>query len=487
MNVFGEGNITPEAVDFVKIGATNVTSVEQDVIHGSITGSFANPLNAANSIGLVVGAEYREDQSSFRPDTFLSTGDVLGFNAGEATVGSFDVSEFFAEIDVPIVTDRPGVEYLGIWGAYRYSDYSNIGGVNSYATTLTYSPVADVRFRGGYQRATRAPNVLELFQGQANGFPRATDPCAAEGSNPGAIADLCEATGVPSGQTGVFEQANPQIEGLFGGNPELQEETSDTFTLGVVYEPQWAEGLDVALDYYSIEVEDAISVLGGNLNNVLDICFNELGDLSSVFCQAISRRPDGNVDVVEVLNENIGAIETEGVDLTVNYMMPLDFGIQGGGSSLAVTYRSNFLLKYEETPVAGLPTVFECEGNFGTTCDDPRSEYKHSARLTWNSGPLTVSTLWRFLSAVDDDRIDNAGVPASDIVVDEIDAEHYFDLTGAWRFTDQFQVTAGVKNLFDELPTRVGDAQGEANSFPQVYDIIGRRYFISGRYTFGGL
>jgi len=484
MNIFGAGNITQDAAEFVRVGATNITSIEQDVLHASVTGAVENPINE-NQIGLVFGVEYREDQSSFRPDTFLSTGDVLGFNAGEATVGSFDVTEFFAEIDVPIISDRPGVEYLGVWGGYRFSDYSNIGNVNSFAAAVNYQPIADIRFRGGFQRATRAPNVDELFGGQAQGFPPATDPCTDATPNPSPeLIAICEATGVPAGQTGTFGQANTQIEGLFGGNPDLQEEEADTWTFGVIYQPEWAAGLDATLDYYSIEVEDAISVLGGSVDNVLDICFNQIQDVNSAFCQAVDRRPDGNVNVVEVLNENIAKLETEGVDLNVNYRFPLNFGIQGNDSSLALSYRSNFLISWEETPVATLARVNECEGNFGNTCGRPRSEYKHSLRSTWDSGPLTVSLLWRFLSEVDDDRIDNSDVPSSDLVVAEIDAEHYFDLSASYQFTEEFRLNFGVKNLFDTFPTRVGDVQQQANTFPEVYDVIGRRYFISGRYRF---
>jgi outer membrane receptor protein involved in Fe transport len=134
--------------------------------------------------------------------------------------------------------------------------------------------------------------------------------------------------------------------------------------------------------------------------------------------------------------------------------------------------------------VAGQPTVYECEGNFGNICNDPRPEYKHNVRATWTSGPLTLSTLWRYLSASDDDRIDNEDTPASDLVVDEIKAEHYFDLTAGYQVTEQFNVNFGVRNLFDEKPTRVGDVQEQANTFPETYDVIGRRYFLSGRYKF---
>jgi outer membrane receptor protein involved in Fe transport len=484
MNIFGAGNIDQAAVDYVKVGATNVTSIEQTVFQGTVVGDLGNLIDPNTPVGVVLGAEYRKDESSFRPDTFLSSGDVLGFNAGAATAGQFDVTEFFGEIDVPLMSGIEGVEYLGVWGAYRTSDYSNIGSVDSYAFTGTYEPISGLAFRAGFQRAVRAPNIAELFGGQAQGFPTATDPCSAGGNDPASIAALCEATGVPAAKVGAFNQANTQIEGLFGGNPDLKEETSDTVTLGVVYQPQWAEGFDVTVDYYKIEIEDAISVLGGSVNGVLDICYNQIGDAGSAFCQAIDRRADGNVDVVQVLNENIAELETEGVDVAANYQMPMDFGLMGNGSTLSFQYRSTFLLAFEETPVVGLPTVNTCEGNFGNTCGDPRPEYQHSLRATWDTGPLTVSALWRYLGETEDDRIDLSGVAANTLAAPKIDSTNYFDLSGSWRFTENARVNFGVRNLFEEDAPLVGDVAEQSNTFPETYDVFGRRYFVSASYKF---
>ncbi|TMO93338.1 TonB-dependent receptor, partial [Pseudoalteromonas sp. S3178] len=127
------------------------------------------------------------------------------------------------------------------------------------------------------------------------------DPCSVDGFVEGTTdRALCEAHGVASSQVGVFEQANAQIEGSFGGNPDLKEETSETVTLGLVITP--TENFDITIDYFDITIDDAIDVLGGGVNNILDICYNQLKDPSSEFCQAITRRPDGNVDLVTALN-----------------------------------------------------------------------------------------------------------------------------------------------------------------------------------------
>lgn len=481
LNVFGAGNISDAAIGFINIGATNITSIVQEVIQGSVSGTLGQLPSASQPVGVVVGVEYRKDESIFRPDTFLSSGDVLGFNAGNPTEGKYDSTELFGEASVPI-TDQ-----FEAWGAYRYSDYSNIGGVSSFATALTFSPTDKARFRVGYQQAVRAPNVSELFSGGGNGFPAATDPCAADGFEPG-VTDvaLCQATGVPAGLVGVFSQANAQIEGNFGGNVNLGEESSDTFTLGAVFQP--TDNLDITLDYFDISIEDAISVLGGSVGNVLDICYNQVKDTSSAFCQAITRRPDGNVGLVNVLNENIAELETAGIDFTLNYVTDLDFGIGGNDSSLHIDMRGTYLTNYEVTPVADLPTVLECEGTFGDrTCASrgaPLNELIFNTRVTWDSGPWSISGLVRYLSSADDSRIANDDVDPSTLVVPEIGDEIYLDLSASYDFSDDFSVTFGINNILDTEPTALGDVAEQVNTFPSTYDLLGPRAFFSASYRF---
>ncbi|MEM7357624.1 MAG: TonB-dependent receptor [Pseudomonadota bacterium] len=477
LNIFGAGNISQAAIDFVNIGATNLTQIVQEVIQGSVSGTLGSLPATDQEVGVVLGVEYRKDESNFRPDTFLSSGDVLGFNAGNATTGKYDANEVFAEISAPI-TDQ-----VELWGAYRYSDYSNIGGVSSFATALSYAPNDKVRGRVGYQQAVRAPNVSELFSGSFNGFPTATDPCAADGFIPGVTSvALCEASGVPAGLVGNFNQANSQIEGSFGGNANLSEESSDTFTVGLVFQP--TENLDITLDYYDIEIEDAISVLGGSVDNVLDICFNQIQDASSAFCQAVTRRPDGNVGLVNVLNENIASIQTSGVDFTLNYNTDLDFGIGGNDSTLSIDTKGTYLLDFDITPVVGLDTVNECAGNFGNTCGSPLNEIIINTRVTWNSGPWGISGLIRYLSAADDDSLDNAGLTRDDVLVDKISAEVYLDLAMTYDFSDDFSVTLGFNNILDTEPTPLGDVAEQVNTFPSTYDLLGPRFFFSADYRF---
>lgn len=485
MNIFGPGNINQAAIDFVNIGASNVTSLDQYVFNGAITGELISIGDAA-PIAIAFGVEYRDDQSTFRPDAFLSAGDVLGFNAGLETIGSYNVTEFFAEIAIPLLEDAPFAQNLDLWLAGRSSDYSNIGSVSTYAGAINWAPIDMVKFRVGFQRAVRAPNVNELFQGLANGFPGAVDPCSLDGenaANPNAGLILtCEATGVPVGQTGLFEQQNSQIEGLFGGFAGLTEETGDTFTFGVIVQP--LDNLDITIDYFDIEIEDAISVLGGSLDGALDICHNVLQDPNSVYCQAITRAGAGSVRIVELINANIGALKTSGFDVNINYRQDFDFGFFGEGSDLSILLRSTFLDDAIIAPDPISPREVQCAGAFSGEglCSTARSDVAINTRITWNTGPLGLSLAWRYLSAVDDEIIVNDGVAPSTVAVPSVDSINYVDLTATYQINDLFAVAFGAKNIFDELPTHLGDTQEQANTFPEVYDVIGTRIFLSASY-----
>ncbi|WP_374765045.1 TonB-dependent receptor plug domain-containing protein [Yunchengibacter salinarum] len=491
LNIFGPGNITEEAANFINVGAANIVNWQQQVVQGSVSGTLGDWFGAGD-VGLAIGSEYRSQSASFRPDEFLAGGDVLGFNAGQPTQGRFDVYEIFGEVAVPLISEQPGFHSLELTGAARFSDYSTAGTVWSFSSGLTWAPVEDLSFRGQFQRAVRAPNVEELFGGQSQGFPPAQDPCSDATSNPDqALIDICEASGVPAGLVGNFQQANSQIEGVFGGNPDLFEEESDTWTVGAVFTPSAMPNFSASIDYYNIQIDDAVGTLGGGVPNVLDLCFNQIQDLNSPFCQAVNRRVDGNVDTVEVLNANIASLETEGIDLQWDYALDMDGGLfDNGGSTLDFAFVGTYVINndflgavFPGNPELESPVT--CEGNFGNTCGRPDPEFRFNLRTTYTEGPFQVSVNWEWLDSVSDDRIDNTdGIMAADLPVPSVGSESYFDLTARYDINEMFQLSGGVQNLFDNKPDFLGDAQQQANTFPETYDLFGTRVFVGGRVRF---
>jgi outer membrane receptor protein involved in Fe transport len=484
-NIYGLNQLSQECMDNLSILAQNQEESTLQVVQGSISGNapFTFPW-AQEPVGFAVGAEYRSMNAQFIPDTALSSGDVAGFNAGDPTGGGYNVKELFGEVRIPIIEEH-GIHKLELNGAARYSDYSldAVGGVWTYAAGAEFAPIQDITFRGQYQRAVRAPSVGELFGGQAVGFPPATDPCAVEGAeDDAALSALCVATGVPATSVGDPDlQPNAQIEGVFGGNPNLEEEVGDTYTFGAIIQPRFIPRLNIAIDWYKIKVANTIAVAGGSVNQILNLCYNVIQDAGHVTCQSVLRDPSGQISgggefVVLALNENLAQLDTQGIDFQVDYNMPLDFGLVGESSRLSFFLLGNHQWENSFTPIAGVDQVVECAGNFGLNCGDPTPKWKWTTRLSWADGPLTTSIRWRYLGSVDDDD------PETDFVVDELDSYNVFDLAFAFDVTDNATFNFGINNLFNKKPPIMGDNQEQANTYPGTYDVLGRDFFVSASF-----
>ena len=505
INIFGLGTLTPAQVSAISIQAQNGDVSTLEVASASISGTFGDfAFGDADPIGFAVGAEYRRTASEFIPDTALSSGDVIGFNAGQATEGSYSVNEFFIELAIPVLDN--GSQRIDLSGAARYSDYSleNVGGVWTYAGGVEFQAVPGVKLRGQYQRAIRAPNVAELFGGTAIGFPGAQDPCASPSilGTPGEA--LCVAAGVPAGSVGdPALQFNAQIPALFGGNANLGEESSDSYTIGIVLQPEFVPGLTITADYFDIQVDDAVSTV--SLQNRFDLCFEQLQTLSIPVCQPLlgSRDPSGTITTANppVLGpNNIATLGVKGVDVELNYLTDVGFSLWGEGDS---RLNFNFLGTYTDSsffvPVVGQPTTIECAGVFGRTCGEPTPEYKWTSRLSWIDGPLTTSIRWRFIDGLTDDDPESLE-PLNGIL--GLDSVHYWDLTFGFEATEMLNLTFGINNVFNTLPDAptfdandlvdqsagtfllLGDNQEQANTYPSTYDVLGRRFFVSANFSF---
>ncbi|MEO0591262.1 MAG: TonB-dependent receptor [Pseudomonadota bacterium] len=517
INIFGANQLTPDMVDVFRIQAQNGDISTLQVMSGVVSGTFGDfSLGEAEPIGFAAGVERRLVSAEFLPDQFLASGDVAGFNAGEPTDGGYDVNEVFAELVIPYETES-GMRFE-LNAAGRYSDYSleSVGGVWTYAAGLQFSPIEDITFRGQYQRAVRAPNVGELFGGSANNFPGANDPCAGIGADEpqGGVRATCIANGVPEGNIGIettpgvprneIIQPDPQIATSIGGNPNLFEETSDSFTIGVVLEPNFVPGLVVTADYFDITIEDAIVTLP--FQTSLDLCFETAQDLNDPFCAPfIGTRDDAGAFGRDVLptqgDSNVGELSTSGIDLTVNYSTDLGFSLLGDD---VARFDMNFIGTWTDTndlqanPLD--PTdVISCAGFYGTTCDEPQATFKWTSRFSYIDGPLTVSTRWRHLSGTD---TDNPIEGEENGLGQSIDAYDLIDLTFRFDATENVTITAGVNNLFDTLPDTpifgpdgsvindtnsilVGDDNSEqANTFPSTFDVLGRDFFIGAQFRF---
>ncbi len=522
INIFGPNSLTPEMVDQISIQAQNGDISTVEVAAGTVSGFLGDLGWGGGEIGFAVGAEYRRVAAQFIPDTALSSGDVIGFNAGDATQGAYNVKEIFAEVNVPIF-ETDGGQRLEVTGAARYSDYSldRVGSVWTYAGGAEFTVTDGVMLRGQYQRAVRAPNVAELFGGQAIGFPGTVDPCGNAdfiADNAGAR-DICIATGVPAANVGNASvvQLNAQIPALFGGNPNLGEETGTSWTVGAVFQPNFVPGLTITADYFNIEVEDFITVAGGSLQGLMNLCYSG-GDANSVLCDPFRgiRNADGAIDVdAPPLVSGINAAKqvVSGVDLQVFYNTSLPFSLltDSGESRFDLNFNGTWTEANDFTPVVGRPDVDECAGRFGGNCGQPIASFKWASRFSWVDGPLTLSVQWTHLSGVDDadDAVDyngtvqdpdspNFGRPYNGI--ERIGAYDLFDLSLSFEASENVTFSMGVNNIFDTLPGTpqfngievsnrpnsllLGDNQEQANTYPSIYDVLGRDFFASIAFSF---
>lgn len=496
-NIYGAGNISGPAASYMSIATTNVTIVTDQVANFAITnGNLFDIGWGAGPVGIAFGYEWRSTEGDFRPDTALSSGDVVGFNAGTQTVGSYSVNDLFAELNVPIAADRPGIYNLELNGAYRYSMYSNnVGNASTYAFGAQYAPIQGLTFRGQYQHALRAPSVSALYLGQSEGFPGFTDYCGTADANPGGNATLrasCVANGVPNDLLGTkpdgtpkFGAGNGQIRAIFGGNPDLEAETSNTWTAGIVIVPTQVPALSITVDYYNITIDNAILATGPGATNVRDACFgdedNGYTPYDTSYCALIPRDDSYDIDGLLNVNANSGVLKTSGIDFSVNYGLNAGFGAFGASDS-RFTFRlsGTYLINFENNPIAALETLnVQCAGYFGATCGDPYSTWRGSLRATWATGPLTASLLWRYIGPTNDDG--TAGV----VSTTHLDAASYFDLSASWNVTKNFSFLFGIDNLFGKSQPIIADGNNQqANGFPSTYDPYGRRFFIGASATF---
>jgi len=497
-NIFGQ-NLSEAAVNAIKINATNVTNAEQQVAVATLGGeAFDLP---AGAVGFSVGVEWRTAEAEYIPDEYLRSGDVIGFNPGLPTAGDITAKEFFGELRIPILSELPFVQALTANGGYRSSDYDldGVGRVSTYLYGLDWRMNESLAFRGQFQRAIRAPNIGDLYGGLQLNFQTIIDPCGAANTTnrSQAVRDLCIATGVPSTSVfgaGVQSQPPGVMPVRTGGNVNLQEETSDTTTLGVVFTPSFVEDLVVTVDYFDIKLEGAIAQLGGGAQATLNLCYFTVQDINSDFCQAVNRSPSlGSISVpysLDVLSANIGRIATVGVDLGARYGWDVGFGAEGG-SRFDLTSQWTFTDKFTITPMLATPgTRNRCVGAYGSTCGEPIPEFKGVTRLTWTTGPIGVSLRHRYIDSVTTDRVvlpltNKQFYPDPSTMTNAtFDAMNYFDLSFTYDITDKAEVYAGANNVLDADPPIVAGFGGYGNTFPATYDYAGVTMFLGVNVSF---
>jgi iron complex outermembrane recepter protein len=486
-DIFALNSVSPGALTYLSTPGLQRGVTQQSIANASITGDLGSwgmkfPW-ANNGIGIAAGVEYRRETLELLVDQAFSTlpsSDLAGQGAPTLPVsGNFDVKEAFVEVRIPIIEDS-FFSNLSLEGGYRYSDYG-IGNrsisTDTYKVAIDFAPIRDIRFRATYNRAVRAPNIQELFAPQRVALDGSTDPCAGDFSAatpdigpPSATAAQCATMGVSAGQYGNI-QPNPasQYNGLIGGNPNLDPEVADTYTVGIVLQPSFIPHLAITVDWFDISIAGAIQGVGAD--QILQSCVDGVAS----FCALVHRDQFGSLwrsgnGFVTDLALNIGSLKTRGIDVQASYSMEL-----GGLGGLSASFVGTWLDRL--VTATDISDPVECVGLFGAICGTPNPEWRHTLHVSWTlPDGIGLAGRWRYFSGVDND---GSSARPADL---RIPAQSYFDLTLTARIGDHYNFRLGVNNILDRDPPIIGSNACPAgicngNAYTQVYDALGRYIF----------
>ena len=487
LNLFGEGNISEEAAQYLRTAASTTDETIQRVAQFNLSGDLGSLKITDEPIGIAVGAEYIENEFVFRPSQDVAASTIAGFNGAPALEGDYNVSSAYGEMSIPLLSGVSFADRVTLDVAGRVSDFSTVGTKYNYKVGGEWAVNDQLRFRGNYNTAVRAPNIGELFAPISENFPGASDPCSQSGQGvdangqpnpiPDSVRAICAATGVPANVIGTaaIDPAAGQIRSLGGGNPALDVEKAETITFGAVVNPSFVEGLQFSVDYFDITIDGAIAGFGGGTNNILRECYTgERGGAGSQFCDNITRRADGTINFVSNQSINIAGTSLNGIDLAASYNTEL------GGGDVSVNYLGTYTLENTFLAFEG-DTVFDCAGRFGNNCGEPDPSYRHRMTGQYSKGPWSTQLGWQLIGSVED------GASITDDpeqFVNEIGTTHYVDLSVSREFGENLSLTVGANNILSENPPVIGDNDEQANTFPATYDVFGRTFFANAKVRF---
>ncbi|ALO47416.1 TonB-dependent receptor domain-containing protein [Pseudohongiella spirulinae] len=456
-NNMGLGVASPEALAYAYTTGWMNMRIKQEMVSGSMSG---DPIeNWAGPVSVAFGASYRTEEVGNSASSAEDRAGVLTGGNYNPTFGDYDVTEFYAETVIPLLAD----DQLDLNGAFRWTDYSTSGDVDTWKVGLSWRPTDDLRIRATRSRDIRAPSLGDLFDAGTSGTGTIRDP---------------------------FLGVESQVVSQTRGNPNIQPEIGDTTGLGFVYQPSWLPEFAMSLDYYDIEVEDAILSIGGQA--VVDRCFD--GD--EALCNSIVRDP-GNNQIVQIFNQpqNVLSQRAAGYDLEMSYRFPLS----NISSNLAGDLSFRALFTYVDTLETNDGVIVaDGVGKVGPSIGAPSfglnsAESRFLSSVTYANGPLDVTFTARGLGAgVYDNRyiecapgscpVSTAANPT--VNNNSIESITYFDL-GFNYALENGKVFMNFQNVFDRNPAAVASTSfwsGPGNM--TFYERMGRIVRVGLDYEF---
>jgi outer membrane receptor protein involved in Fe transport len=483
INLFGEGNITNEARNYVLQDSFAKGRISQFVLNAFVSGDSSQLFELPGGpVGFALGAEYRRETAGYSQDDATAAG-VTFYNAiGNFDPTSFEVKEAFGEIRLPLLKEVPFFHELTVSAAARVSDYKgSVGTTFAYNAGVDWAPVQDLRLRGNYSRAVRAPNLVDLYFPLSQNYSIPNDPCSERNIGTGSATREanCRAAGVPNDFDYVYLSS---LGFQSGGNPDLQEETSDSYTVGGVFQPRFLPGFALSVDYYDITVNNVITSLSAQA--VLNACY-DAASLENQFCDLFQRAgagggPGGEIpgqiieNSLQVIPLNFAKLKVRGIDVEASYrraVQAIDGNISTRFTYTRALQNDQFLNPID--PKRANQVLLEL--------GEPRDSFNWDFDL--KSGPFTLGYQLRYIGKMTtfsyESFFSKQGRDPENLDVAErrfYPEVFYHDIRMAIDAGDKFNFYVGVDNLLDRDPplglTGIGAGSG-------IYSNRGR-FFYAG-------
>lgn len=465
----GSGSITEDMLNYISFTAHDTGGNDMKNLNAQLTGTlFDLP---AGTVGAAFGYEMREESGFTSPDALIVTGATSG-NASQPTDGSYDVTEYFAELGIPLLSGAPLAESLDLNVAVRHSDYSTFGRTTNGKYNIMWRPHNDLLVRITMSDGFRAPSVPELFFGQSDSYPELQDPCDVNSGNFTGTGNQqsaqCRSDGVPDG----FTQPNSQIRITVGGNPDLQPEESENFSFGLVYQPGWLEGFQAEIDWFDIEISETIASIGSQ--NILEQCYSD----TPQYCEHVDRGAGGFVTDLRNLATNVGQLAVSGTDVALSWDgVDTDWGLFDFGWDVTM-YDA-----WDSTDAIG--TRFISAGYVFGSSRNNNADLRSTAHVAWTRGSWSARWSLQYIAeakgvANTAPSYDADGMYDAGDEVRTLDATLYNDIVGSYlweRNNYTVTVAAGVDNLLDQDPPYFPESF--ANDFDPDYRAWASRFWYA--------
>ena len=458
----GYGDVSQAVLDYIMFTSRDTGGNSQESFTANLSGDlFELP---AGPVGMATGIEVRKEEGWRDPDP-LTVASIANTNQQDPIAGEYLAKEAFVEFAVPLLANTFLAQSLTLNAAGRYSDYDLFGSDTNYKVGLDWQVVPSLKIRANYATAFRIPNIPELFGGVAEGNLTTTDPCSGWSSQPSTsvIYQNCQASGVPVG----YVQLGNTILTTVGGNPDLEPEDARTLTIGAVWTPEFLSGLTLTLDYFKIDIDNAIQRIDGSTK--LAVCYDTPG-LAHEFCssETFTRNPlTGEVDFLSSQPVNAATERVSGVDLGVLY----EFGLADWRNTLA--WDVSYLDNYDVRPFDGADEIRyagKITGGRGSY-----AQWRSFASLTTERGPWSGTYSVQYIGRADDINA------AEGDIGDHAPSLTYHNAQAKYAFGEQADIAIGVDNLWDKQAPFI-QSWTDANTDTMTYDLLGRRWNVKLTY-----